>query len=161
MTLACATKTAIIENRKIPVTSHKLKYFKENICLAKLRGNSSDVFHHSIVSIPFTKNGTLGELKFTLCLMAKGFHRQTCYKCTTCEMPLCHTTIDMANDVEHSITCFELWHSTPAANLKDLSNETNAKLAEYQNNKQRRGTDSINQDGHFEIDCDGEWGMHK
>ncbi len=72
----------------------------------------------------------------------------------TCEVPLFGTTIGTANGNEPSITCFELWHSTPVVNLKYVSNEMNAQLAVYQHYNQNRGTDNINQGGQCKLDCE-------
>ncbi len=76
-----------------------------------------------------------------LCSTAKGHHRQTCYKCASCEVPLCRTSFDKDNANKNAVTCFELWYNTPKENLKDICKAANNKVAEFQSRKRKRAQD--------------------
>ena len=72
-----------------PISSYRLCKFSQKRCI----GLASEIFKYFISSYTnsntTTMEGNVIKLKCRLCSKANGYHRQTRYKCSTCDVTLC------------------------------------------------------------------------
>lgn len=130
-----------------PLKSGRLsKFHKDKLgFLQRLRKHKSLSFHHTPVKNELSSKGEVLRSTCPLCCDEKrSVKRQTRYKCSTCEVPLCCTAIgdrdiDGADkDITEATakSCFALWHE--CTNLVEMNKKQNKRLVEFKQSGSRK-----------------------